>query len=202
MFTCGNRPRASIVSNSRVEDPEGLSMVGATSGHIPQPESLDRRSHQALGWECEHQRLPHCLAVDGSLVRFVNCLPSRVAFARLPFTRWAPSLRMLVGEWPGALQPPALTEPYVTVSRHTAPTIRSVAWVIRQALNFGSAIGSSHKFVVDLKPRLDGPSASLQPHYRTFIATTGRSAPVPRIRNSPSRFPPLEAFPGMSSRRS
>jgi hypothetical protein len=29
------------------------------------------------------------------------------------------------GEWPRASQPQALAEPYVTVSRHTAPTVRS-----------------------------------------------------------------------------
>jgi hypothetical protein len=32
-------------------------------------------------------------------------------------------------QWPGALQPLALTEPDVNVSVHTAPTIRSVACV-------------------------------------------------------------------------
>jgi hypothetical protein len=37
-----------------------------------------------------------------------------------------------LGEWPGALQPLALIEPYVTVSRHTAPTIRSGARTTRQ----------------------------------------------------------------------
>ena len=42
------------------------------------------------------------------------------------------SLVMLLGEWPGALQPQALAEPYVTVSRHTAPTIRSLARTTRQ----------------------------------------------------------------------
>jgi hypothetical protein len=37
----------------------------------------------------------------------------------------------------------------------------------------------------------DDPPPSLQPHYRTFIATTRRSAPVLRIGTQPSRFRPL-----------
>jgi catechol 2,3-dioxygenase-like lactoylglutathione lyase family enzyme len=36
------------------------------------------------------------------------------------------------GEWPGALQPQALAEPYVSLSTHTAPTIRSSGRMIRQ----------------------------------------------------------------------
>ena len=38
---------------------------------------------------------------------------------------------------------------------------------------------------VDLKMTLDCPAPSLQPHYRAFTATTGRSAPVPRIGTLP-----------------
>jgi hypothetical protein len=34
---------------------------------------------------------------------------------------------------------------------------------------------------VDLTPGLNNAAPSLQPHYRAFITTTGRSAPVPRI---------------------
>ena len=34
---------------------------------------------------------------------------------------------------------------------------------------------------VDLSPELNNATPSLQPHYRTFITTTGCSAPVPRI---------------------
>ena len=34
---------------------------------------------------------------------------------------------------------------------------------------------------VALIPELNNATPSLQPHYRTFIATTGCSAPVPRI---------------------
>jgi hypothetical protein len=37
-----------------------------------------------------------------------------------------------VGEWPGALQPQALAEPYVNVSAHTAPTIRPLVRTTRQ----------------------------------------------------------------------
>src|SRR4051794_6201978 len=41
----------------------------------------------------------------------------------------------------------------------------------------------SHR--VDLKLAVDCPAPSLQPHYRAFIATTNRSAPVPRIGTLP-----------------
>src|ERR1700679_1125391 len=34
---------------------------------------------------------------------------------------------------------------------------------------------------VALRPELNNATPSLQPHYRTFITTTGCSAPVPRI---------------------
>src|SRR6478609_2816022 len=53
------------------------------------------------------------------------------------------------------------------------------------AFDVGSATGSSHGLVVDLWLGLNGPPASLQPDYRAFDATTGRSAPVPRVRASP-----------------
>ncbi len=35
--------------------------------------------------------------------------------------------------------------------------------------------------LVALRPELNNATPSLQPHYRTFITTTGCSAPVPRI---------------------
>ena len=41
----------------------------------------------------------------------------------------------------------------------------------------------SHR--VDLTLTVDCPAPSLQPHYRAFIATTNRSAPVPRIGTLP-----------------
>ena len=39
------------------------------------------------------------------------------------------------------------------------------------------------------------PAPSLQPHYRTFIATTSRSAPVPRIGTLPLAVSPLGVLP-------
>src|SRR5205823_2365837 len=49
--------------------------------------------------------------------------------------------------------------------------------------------GSSHPQAVDLKASPDDPSPSLQPDYRAFTATTGRSAPVPRITTLPLAVP-------------
>ena len=40
--------------------------------------------------------------------------------------------------------------------------------------------GSSHRRLTS-RPELNNATPSLQPHYRAFIPTTGRSAPVPRI---------------------
>ena len=48
-----------------------------------------------------------------------------VAFNALLKAILGPTPLQMSGEWPGALQPQALAEPYVTVSRHTAPTVRS-----------------------------------------------------------------------------
>ena len=66
--------------------------------------------------------------------------------------------------------PPALLEPYVTVSRHTAPTVRR-----------SSASVDLLPRRVDLQTTVNCPAPSLRPHYRALTATTGRSAPVPRI---------------------
>ena len=68
--------------------------------------------------------------------------------------------------------PPALLEPYVTVSRHTAPTVRRSS---------ASVDLSAPPRRVDLHTTVNCPAPSLRPHYRALTATTGRSAPVPRI---------------------
>src|SRR3954470_10835374 len=49
--------------------------------------------------------------------------------------------------------------------------------------------------LVDHQTNQDNPPPSLQPPYRTFTATTRRSAPCPASVLSPSRFPPLEVLP-------
>ena len=54
----------------------------------------------------------------------------------------------------------------------------------RLHLRLGSSLGSSPDRV-GLGLTLVCPAPSLQPHYRTFIATTGRPAPVPRIGTLP-----------------
>jgi hypothetical protein len=48
---------------------------------------------------------------------------------------------------------------------------------------------------VDLQLTLVCPAPWLQPHYRAFTATTGRSAPVPRIGTLPLVGPPLGVLP-------
>ena len=50
-------------------------------------------------------------------------------------------------------------------------------------------------------PNRIGATPSLQPHYRTFIATTGRSAPVLRIGTLPLVGPPLAVLPWHRSDR-
>src|SRR5450755_392972 len=64
---------------------------------------------------------------------------------------------------------------------------RPAAWKSQTACRQVSArsSGSSHVTAVDHRPSQDDPSPSLQPHYRAFIATTGRSAPAPRIATLP-----------------
>ena len=52
-----------------------------------------------------------------------------LAGCRLDATSFAEMARV---SGPGGFHPRALAEPYVTVSRHTAPTVRSVAFRIRQ----------------------------------------------------------------------
>ncbi len=47
----------------------------------------------------------------------------------------------------------------------------------------------------------DDPAPSLQTHYRSFITTTSRSAPVPRIGTLASRGPPAHASPLPSGRQ-
>ena len=68
--------------------------------------------------------------------------------------------------------PPALLEPYVTVSRHTAPTVRRL---------LPRSICRLLPRRVGLQTTVNCPAPSLRPHYRALTATTGRSAPVPRI---------------------
>src|SRR5919108_1356313 len=67
---------------------------------------------------------------------------------------------------------------------------RPAAWKSQTACRPASArsSGSFRVTAVDQLASQDDPSPSLQPHYTAFIATTGRSAPVPRISTSPSRI--------------
>ena len=74
----------------------------------------------------------------------------------------------------GESHPHPLTEPYVTVSRHTALLVQPH----QAALLFPK--GSSHLWLAG-QSEPDEPAPSLRSHYRTFITTTSWSAPVPRI---------------------
>jgi hypothetical protein len=74
----------------------------------------------------------------------------------------------------------ALPEPCVNLSIHTAPDVRPLA---HAASGFASSTGSSRCQMASVGPcpRLNNAAPSLQPHYRTFITTTGCSVPVLRI---------------------
>src|SRR6266478_6037628 len=68
----------------------------------------------------------------------------------------------------------ALPEPCMTLSSHTAPDVRPL--LERLCLVHGLL-----PFPVGQWPRPNNAAPSLQPHYRTFLATTGCSAPALRI---------------------
>ena len=95
---------------------------------------------------------------------------------------------------PGEFHPQALTDRYVTVSRHTAPasipleTSRSQADTKRTRL-LPRFSGVDHRLL-----RADS-SPSLQPHYRTFNTTTGCSAPASRLGTLTLVGPPLAFLP-------
>jgi hypothetical protein len=74
----------------------------------------------------------------------------------------------------GEFRPRALSEPDVILSHHPAPIV--------QPLLYGFAL-SMRVFPspVALSPEMNNATPSLQSHYRTFITTTGCSAPVPCI---------------------
>jgi len=74
----------------------------------------------------------------------------------------------------------ALPEPCVNLSIHTAPDVRPLA---HAASGFASSTGSSRCQMASVGPwpRLNNAAPSVRPHYRTFVPTTGHSAPVLRI---------------------
>src|SRR3954453_5574114 len=78
----------------------------------------------------------------------------------------------------GESHPHALPEPYVTLSRHTAPDVRP----------FPYGMENGFALATELLPLPVGPGSRLntaaplvQFHYRTFLPPTSCSAPVPRI---------------------
>src|ERR1039458_7021770 len=81
---------------------------------------------------------------------------------------------------PEESHPRALPDACVNLSIHTAPDVQPLA---HAASSFTSSTGSSCCQLASVGPwpRLNNAAPSLQPHYRTFITTTGCSAPVLRI---------------------
>jgi hypothetical protein len=86
----------------------------------------------------------------------------------------------LMSSRPEESHPRALPDPCVNLSIHTAPDVQPLA---HAASSFTSSTGSSCCQLASVGPwpRLNNAAPSLQPHYRTFITTTGCSAPVLRI---------------------
>ncbi len=72
---------------------------------------------------------------------------------------------------PGEFHPQALTERYVTVSRHTAPANLALETSRSQADAVRNPVPPS--CLVDHHLLRAGSSPSLQSHYRTFNTTTG-----------------------------
>src|SRR6516164_9430163 len=54
---------------------------------------------------------------------------------------------------------------------------------------------------VDPRPELNNAAPSVQPHYRAFLPTTGRSAPVPRLGTPILAGPPAGISPFASGRQ-
>ncbi len=76
----------------------------------------------------------------------------------------------------GESHPRALPEPCVNLSIYTAPDV--------QPLKCINGFASALEFLplpVGSEPGRNNAAHSVQPHYRTFIPTTNRSAPVLRI---------------------
>src|SRR4051812_25010964 len=78
----------------------------------------------------------------------------------------------------GESHPHALPEPYVTLSRHTAPDVRP----------FPCGMENGFALATELLPLPVGPGSRqntaaplVQFHYRTFLPPTSCSAPVPRL---------------------
>src|SRR5271165_483227 len=74
----------------------------------------------------------------------------------------------------GEFRPRALSEPDVILSHHPAPIVRPLLYGFALSMRVLPS-------PVALRPELNNATPSLQPYYRTFITTTGCSAPVPRI---------------------
>ena len=77
---------------------------------------------------------------------------------------------------PGGFHPQALTDPYVSLSTHTARVISP----LMQHKQRGPTLRLLPS-LVGQTVRPDDPTPSLHPHYRNFNATTSWSAPVPRV---------------------
>src|ERR1019366_4996269 len=94
----------------------------------------------------------------------------------------------LLSSRPEESHPRALPDPCVNLSIHTAPDVQPLA---HAASSFTSSTGSSCCQLASVGPwpRLNNAAPSLQPHYRTFITTTGCSAPVLRIGTTGSHVP-------------
>ena len=87
--------------------------------------------------------------------------------------------------WPQELPPEAPTDPYVTLSRHTAPVIPTL---LPQVMPMAPLVDGSALFSEPLAflpanwlmlwLSLDNAAPLLQSHYSSFITTTGCSAPA------------------------
>jgi len=106
-------------------------------------------------------------------------IPCAVADFRTLTWNWHPRSSPdfpLAASRPGESHPRALPEPCVNLSIHTAPDVQPLKCIN----GFASAL-ELLPLPVGSKPGLNNAAPSVQPHYRAFIPTTSRSAPVLRI---------------------
>ena len=135
------------------------------SGHVAQ--ALQQLAKEALGR----------FLVAAALDQHIEHVP--VLINRSPeIVQFAPDANKHLASRAGESHPRALPEPYVTLSRHTAPDVRPFPCEMEN----GFAVATELlPLPVGSAPRRNTAAPSVQSHYRTFRPTTGCAAPVPRI---------------------
>src|SRR3954468_20417969 len=91
---------------------------------------------------------------------------------------WPAIIQAHLASRAGESHPHALPEPYVTLSRHTAPDVRPFPCGMENGLALATEL---LPLPVGSGSRQNTAAPLVQFHYRTFLPPTSCSAPVPRI---------------------